>query len=696
MILFKMKRVVCYNTFAKDGNDMKKWFLFLASLALIFGLVACEPTTDKDVNPPIFNGLEDIQYYIGDPIPDFREGVTAIDDVDGDLTQWIEIYADALNVLVPGTYDLRYWVTDNAGNINEKIRKIHVSQAPVPDLIAPELGGTRNHVYFIGDPMPDYLAGVYAYDQIDGTLTTSIVVDDSDVHYEIAGVYELIFTVSDKSGNVTSVKVTVTVAPTPDPSAVDTLNIFYINDTHGAILYSGNQMGLSRIGNLVIDEKTLKPYNTLFIAGGDILQGTLVSNYFNGASTIHALNTIGLDAFVLGNHEFDWGLDTVTEYFNPQTTGLKANFPALGANIFLSGTTTRPNHVDAYTIVQKGDVKVGIIGVMGFGLESSIAQSRIDGYYFADPVIWVEHHARELRQNHGVHVVIAVVHGSSDYTNQGIASLSGDARVDATFNGHSHQLYARFESRSGVDMPVMQSGANGNNVGKLTLKMNAQKQVTEFQAVNMNASADLRLQSEHPLVKSVIDEYVAIIEPLLNTVIATSSAAYDRYVLTEYMAKLIRMHASADVAFHNYGGTRADITNGQQITVATLYQIFPFDNKIKTSLILGSALKNFISGTSSQNAPSYRDGLTYAGIIDSQYYKVATNDYIFDQTGYPFIYGNQVIDTGVLIRDLLEQVMKQQASQYGSFSINHPIVLSIDRIDYMHILSEELKIWISI
>ncbi len=647
-----------------------------AVLSLSLGLIACEQTEPLDTTPPVFSGLSDIHYVIGDAVPDYRLGVTALDDVDGDLSRWIEIFLDDVSLTTPGTYQITYWVIDDSGNSTEAQRTIIVTGAPVLDTTPPEVGGTKNHTYFIGDPLPDYVTGVYAYDAVDGTITDEIDVDDSLVQYDTEGTYNLIYRVSDSSGNEKVVTVLVTVVAAPDPSQIAELNIFYINDTHGAILYSGNQMGLSKIGNLVISERSIKPENTLFIAGGDILQGTLISNYFSGASTIDALNTIGLDAFVLGNHEFDWGLETVTEYFNPNSEDLKAQFPLLGANVFLEGTTTRPEHIDAYTIVQKGNLKVGIIGVMGYGLESSIAQSRIEGYYFADPLPWIELYATELRRDHGVDVVIAVTHGASDYTNQGIAALTGDARVDATFNGHTHQTYIRFESRPGVDMPVMQSGANGQALGKLTLKINPLKAVYDYSAINLIESSDLRLQSENSAVKSVIDEYVDIVEPLLNTVIATSSASYDRYVLTEYMAKLIRVKTDADAAFHNYGGTRADILLGQQITVATLYQIFPFDNKIKTAEILGSSLKTFISGTGSQNATSYRDGLSYATIIDHEYYLVATNDYVFDQLSNPFIFGNNILDTGILIRDLLEQVMKNQSSTYGSFSITHPILLS--------------------
>src|SRR5690606_22609607 len=86
-------------------------------------------------------------------------------------------------------------------------------------------------------------------------------------------------------------------------------NIYYINDFHGAILNADGQMGFARIGNLIIDEKSKHKDTTLFITGGDILQGQLISNWYNGASTIELLNDMELDAFVVGNHEFDWGID---------------------------------------------------------------------------------------------------------------------------------------------------------------------------------------------------------------------------------------------------------------------------------------------------------------------------------------------------------------------------------------------------
>jgi hypothetical protein len=73
---------------------------------------------------------------------------------------------------------------------------------------------------------------------------------------------------------------------------------------------------------------------------------------------------------------------------------------------------------------------------------------------------------------------------------------------------------------------------------------------------------------------------------------------------------------------------------------------------------------------------NFKPGLSLYSLSDSTYYKVATNDYIFDKPEYPFVWGVDIVDTGILIRDVLENVLRNQATVYSSFSINNPIVLT--------------------
>ena len=664
---------------------MKKILLAIPLIFILLLLIGCEPTpTPTDFVAPSFSGETSITYEIGDELPDFTEYFTAVDLVDGDLSSSINFDDSEINYLVPGTYGLTLSVSDLSGNTSNLVINIYVVDTGNPVIL-----GAIDITYEIGDAVPDYLLGVTAEDAVDGDLTDHIEVNSSNVNLEAEGLYNLVYTVRDGSNRTATVVVSVTVIDPNYVEPIDLLNIYYINDLHGAITYESEQMGLARIGNLVMDERSRNPENTLFIGGGDLLQGTLISNYFEGRSTVNALDAIGMDAFVLGNHEFDWGLSTVTRYRNPLYTDDQVDAPILRANVFLDGTETRPDFIDPYTIVQKGNIKVGIIGVMGYGLESSIAVSKIQGYHFASPEYWATFYAEYLRTVEQVDIVLVVLHdnGISTGFNQTMSQLSGNQKVDAVFNGHSHSSYSGYLTRTGsTSMPYIQSSSNGKNLGRVRLTLDSEGNITASSVTNLTASTDSRLNVANAEINSIIASYELQIEPLLTEVIMVSGAYMSQSALSFYMAKLMRVATGSDVAFQNLGGTRAPIMNAQNITGATLYQIFPFDNKIKTTYLTGAQINSFINSSGG----AYHDIRDDMSFDDSTYYKVATNDYMFDQTYNPFISGIDSEDTGILIRDVLEQVLRNQAEVYDFFLLTNPVVLgsSYRKLDAFILKSE--------
>ena len=655
---------------------MKKLQLMVLFLILAFIFAGCGPTAVKDLVPPNFTGTKDITYFIGSTEPNFLDGISAIDSVDGDLSDSITIDDSNVDLTTPGIYTLTYIVSDLSGNqIHTSISVIVINTVIIDDTTPPVIIGASAITYYLGDEEPDLLAGLVAFDPEDGNVTSQITIDSTDLDLSTVGIYDITYSVSDEAGNTFQITIQLTVMDRDQLINPDYINIYYINDFHGAILEDDDQMGLSKIGNLILDEKATNPMNTLFIAGGDILQGSLLSNYFNGSSTMDTLNQMQLDAFTIGNHEFDWGLDIITNFRNPSSESIQADFPLLGANIFYDGTTTRPDHVDAYTIIEKGNLKIGIIGVIGLGLEYSIATSKITGYYFDDPVYWTAYYAELLRTVEGVDIVIAIVHdnGVSSGYNQSISALTGDRKIDAVFNGHSHSTYAQYIERTGVRLPYIQSGSSGTSLGKVTLELDESKNVTNAYAVNLNASSDTRLNHSNASIDEVINTYYTQVETLINDPIITSGAYMSTSALTYYMAELIRKVSDSDIGFHNSGGTRAPLTNGQVITIGTLYEIFPFDNKIKTTFLLGSQINAFKNSSYGSYYSTREANMVFE---DDVYYKVATNDYVFDSTSNPFIYGSDSVDTGILIRDVLEQVLRnQKEAGFSTFLLTNPIVL---------------------
>jgi 2',3'-cyclic-nucleotide 2'-phosphodiesterase (5'-nucleotidase family) len=663
---------------------MKKRFILATIILFVIGLTACVtvPTPITQEDPPYFLEVEDIIYYIGDELPDYLDGVIARNHQDQDISQFITFDDSNVDLDSPGSYMLFYSVEDENGQKTT----IYIYVVVLPeiveeiDIFAPILYGLNDIHHYINHQIPDLLDGVSAIDDVDGNITHLIEIDASSVDFYEVGTYVVTFTVSDQAGNITVDSINVHISI----ENIDYLNIYYINDVHGAILEEGNNIGMAKMASVILEEKTNNPNNTLFISGGDILQGNILSNHSYGASFIDILNHMQHDAFVIGNHEFDWGLEVVTEYFNPATEGVKANFPLLGANVFYKGTKNIPDFIDPYVIIEKGNIKVGVIGLMGYGLESSIATARVRDYEFGDPLVEVEYYTRHLRTEKNVDIVLVVIHGSDNLFNQQVGALTGDQRVDAVFNGHTHQTYVNFIGRTGVDMPVMQSGGNGTHLGNIKFLIDNQK-ITSYVGINLNQFNEARMTIEHPDIKSIINAYVSGISSLLYDPIIYAGQYLSRDNLTYYMAKLMRLSTNSDIAFHNRGGTRADIQNNEAITVATLYKVFPFDNRIKTVTLKGEDIIEYMDR---YGFYSLREGLDE--IDPNLYYKVATNDYLFDIETAPFLYGTDIEDTGIYIRDLLQDVLEEIAKSYQAFTFDIPVPLTqqnhtID--DNLHILS---------
>ena len=443
---------------------------------------------------------------------------------------------------------------------------------------------------------------------------------------------------------------------TQDDVPLTSLSILYLNDLHGSIEKKDSEIGLAYIANYVEGFRNRNPKGTILLAGGDMFQGSALSNYYQGRSTLEIMNTMGFDAMVLGNHEFDWGLDVVTGYFDGNTANGEASFPLLGANVFYQGTTDIVDHIDPYTIIERDGIKIGIIGTMGYGLESSIAQSRIDGFVFASPADYIEEYATHLRTVEDVDYVFALTHDPGD-VNQTVAGFTGNAKVDIIFNAHSHSRYTTTINNTSI----IQSGSNGKYVGTITIDL------TTHDITMKNEASSADLYKANTDVQALIDTYKAETDVLFNTEIITSGAYASQTHLSNWLTDLMLVKTGADVAFHNYGGTRTYISENESITLGKLYQIFPFDNIIKTVYLDGAAINTFIN---KGNAYSKSVGEFEAGTK----YLVATNDYLFDKTDNPFIYGDNPNYDGTLLRDMVEDELKLQALVYNHFTVDNPLL----------------------
>jgi 2',3'-cyclic-nucleotide 2'-phosphodiesterase (5'-nucleotidase family) len=445
-----------------------------------------------------------------------------------------------------------------------------------------------------------------------------------------------------------------------EEDVIQNLTIFTINDLHGA-LEEKDAKGFAYISGYIEEYKENYDGEVIFVANGDILQGTALSYLSFGATVIEALNLASLDAFTIGNHEFDWGIEVIESFVDGSNDfDVKANFPFLGANIYEKSTNQRLDFLEPYTIINKGDISIGIIGVIGERLEGSISPSRVNPYEFVDPIPLIKDITRDLRVNKNVDTVIVMTHDATTSFNNEIKSLSGDYVIDALINGHTHYEYANHESRSGyANLPIIQSGANGNYLGRITLEINLTKnKVLSSSVNNLNVRNLYYDGSPNQIVKDYIDEEVNRVDPIVNELIGHAARTIYTSDALVWAANVIKKATNADIAFINSGSFRNQafpVNSNEEITYGLLFEMMPFDNIIKTTKIKGIYLQQFMDLT--------KDGMIYdsdfKGIDTSKTYTIATVDFVFDKSYNPFLYyGDDTQNTQIFIRDILRDDIK--------------------------------------
>ena len=438
-----------------------------------------------------------------------------------------------------------------------------------------------------------------------------------------------------------------------------TLNIYYLPDLHGALLEEDGDMGMARIGNLLIDEKETNPESTLIFGGGDMLQGALISNRDYGETTTKIMDEVGFDATVVGNHEFDWGLENVTRYYT-ESDAYQADHSFLAANIFYEGTEEIPEGIEPYDTFERNGLTIGVVGAVGYGQESSIIPEMVEDYTFEDPVPYVQDHAQTLRNDYDADLVMFLSHDGMDTvvdTNQRLGSGEGDEAIDAIFYAHTHWTDAGYVEGT----PAIISGSSGSHVGLMSLDIEA-GDIVETRMNNLGPTDDNRLMFPDSNVQSIIEDHKASMSEYFEESL-TSDDAYSQGNLTEWIARLMKRSTGADIGIQNNGGTRDNFSSGAEITPSRLYDVFPFDNTIATSDVSGAEALDLIDNN------GYAANITVSDIDPNETYTVATNSYVFQSSYNELDNGDNITESGSTLFDLALEKFNTLDSEGDTFRL---------------------------
>lgn len=434
----------------------------------------------------------------------------------------------------------------------------------------------------------------------------------------------------------------------PHPSAGSDafLRIIGTNDFHGALEPRADSAGV-RLGGAAYVAAAVRAAaaecaprcEMLLLDGGDMFQGTPASNSAYGKPVVELYNALGYAAAALGNHEFDWGIDTLRARMR------EARFSILGANVrYADGRDVEwiPND----TIVTRRSARIGIIGLTTQQTPTTTRPQIVAHLRFVDPAPVVNAHARSLRARGATHVVVVGhIGGQCNATCSGEVFDLAQAitePVDAIVSGHSHSALDTVVN----GIPIVQARQSGRAIDIVDIPLDrrtpARGEVRPVIAAQLTAD---------PTAAAIVAQWTAKVRTEFSQPVATLADRLSRTGTQTSLGNLIadaqRAAAGTDLAVMNNGGIRADLDAGE-ITYGEIFEVQPFDNTLVRATIRGSELRSYLQQIVARGRPNAHvsgasfvysrtaagtgtiDSILVAGrpITDSASYTVAMNDFI--------------------------------------------------------------------
>ena len=452
--------------------------------------------------------------------------------------------------------------------------------------------------------------------------------------------------------------------------------IYAMNDFHGCLFEDGDQAGFAKIGGYILDEKEKNPDTTIVLSAGDMFQGTAVSSLSRGRSVLDCMNYVGFDAMTIGNHEFDWGIEEVLKYTDGDTSNGEASFPIIVANVNEKSTKKLASWATPYAVFEKAGYKFGVIGIIGHDQTGDILRTYVEDYEFTDEFNAIRKYTKVLREKEGCDFVIVSAHCDTEEINKVLVSQIGEYKVDAILNGHTHKAYYSVINNTNrtAGVPLVQSGSYGKDLAKITLTVdNATREIVASSSINLKTSSVCRIENQE--IKAIINSYTKEIK-IASEEIGLSGEYIDQRSGGYYCANVLRNYDDAEIGICNSGGIRGNafpIEKGTMLTYGKFFEISPFENKICLVSITGKALLGLLDYEGlffSTNVDTNRRTVNGVPIDEGGTYRVATIDYLFVKTNYPFLYGANPVTTDVIFRDEIFRRAKENIEENGMFYLD--------------------------
>ncbi len=430
-------------------------------------------------------------------------------------------------------------------------------------------------------------------------------------------------------------------------TAQTTLTILHINDTHSTLssvgprtnTLEGTQGGIARAASLIGFTKLTEP-NVLALHAGDYSVGDLFYTTTFGVAELQILQSVGIDAMTLGNHEFDLTPVALTQALQAAFPNPALGFPILSANAILTDPSlvVLDSYVSDFTIKQFGTVKVGIFGLTT--PETNVISQPLPAVISED-IMTIAGTMVATLQAQGCQVIILLSHLGYGLDQIVAANIPG---INVIVGGHDHYLFdePQVVPNAGGSTLIVQAKSNYLYAGKMHLNVDASGLVTlvDYTMIPLDQSIP-----EEPTVLAIVNGLITQIEATYGPVYTQQCGYAARFFeeeglnLTEQgvhdtpignlVADAFRWKTGTQIAIEAGGSTAMALYQGP-IVPADLFRVTGYG--FNTINGLGFQLVTF--------------NITGAGLLAGLAFGVsnieATDEYVINVSGMEYLYDSNL------------------------------------------------------
>ena len=423
------------------------------------------------------------------------------------------------------------------------------------------------------------------------------------------------------------------------------VQVLQLSDLHGAI--EGTSFGAALLTSNWAADRTANAATVSLSSGDNIGAAPPISTEFEELPTIEALNLMKLDASVFGNHEHDRNIDHLNKMSGASDfQWVVSNYSEGALDVLKSGTKQAKN----YTIINRGGVKIGIVGsntpetieqVFPGNLDYKDATGAKKTIVISAGVSGINKAIVEAKAA-GADLVIAVIHQGWLENADGVAKglfntmatqIKGAAAI---YGGHSHQTFASVIKTGASAAPTVLGQVRNAGVEytrtQICLRNGAVvgqsiQHVLRAASATINTSVASTVSTADVATAAMVKKYKDQLSAKLDVKIGQVSGVFPRggspaversgeTPMGNYIADLMRAKYKTDFAIQNGGGIRDTFpaktyipaatglvrtgTGPLDVTLGDAFTVFPFGNQVATTVVTGAnlwkALENSVGG----------------------------------------------------------------------------------------------------